>query len=55
MSYVVAGFVGGLITALALWWHFGALAALLGAPFGGGLLALVLALLLALRPDNHSP
>jgi hypothetical protein len=55
MAYVVAGFVGGLITALVLWWHFGALAVLLGAPFGGSLLALVLAFVLALRRDNHSP
>jgi hypothetical protein len=53
MAYVVADFVGALITVPILWCHYGALAAPLGGPFGGSLLALALALLLTLRPDHR--
>jgi predicted membrane chloride channel (bestrophin family) len=55
VAYVVAALVGALITVPILWWNYGALVALLGAPFGGSLLALVLALVLALRSNDHHP
>jgi hypothetical protein len=44
----LAAWVGGLITAIALW-PFGWLVALVGAPFGGSALALIVAVLVALR------
>jgi uncharacterized membrane protein required for colicin V production len=55
VAYAVVGFIGALITALILWWRYGALMALLGAPFGACLLVLVVAVLLRLRPDNRNP
>lgn len=48
----LAAFVGGLITAIALW-PFGWLSALIGAPFGGSALALIVAVFVALR-DSYA-
>jgi hypothetical protein len=44
----LAGWVGGLITVIALW-PFGWLIAFAGAPFGAGLLALAVAVLVVWR------
>jgi uncharacterized membrane protein YeaQ/YmgE (transglycosylase-associated protein family) len=55
VAYAVVGFIGAMITALILWWRYGALMALLAAPFGACLLVLVVAVLLRLRPDNRNP
>jgi hypothetical protein len=49
---MAAAFVGGLTTFVALW-PLGWLIALAGVPFGGSFLALMVAVLLALR-DSHA-
>jgi hypothetical protein len=52
VAYAIVGFIGTLIT-VAMLWRYGPLIAFSGGPFGGSLLVLVIAVLLALRPDDR--
>lgn len=55
MLFIVVSGVIGAAAALIMLWHYGALIALLGAPFGGGLCAALAAVWLARRaaPDGE--
>jgi hypothetical protein len=49
--YVLLALIGGLYTALMLWWHYGAFEALLGTSFIASFLVLGAAVLIASRPS----